>query len=172
MGRRNVRVLGWLTLVAALSLVIASLFPMSYAVCPDWEVTVVDAAGMPMSGITVRRVCQDSVEATGHEDDAITDERGKASFKGKYLTTLRLFSWVGNVLNVATQGFHAPSFGRHAHVFVGRRMQGDPVTINGYLDDWTGSPEHMESTIVVKPVQEIPSPRIDLISERPGIIYL
>jgi len=151
--KRNVHILGWLILVLALPVFVVGLFPRSYQVCPDWEVTVVDVAGAPVSGMTVRRSCQDySVEARNHEDDAITDERGKASFKGRYLQWPFLVRWAGNLLNVASQGVHA-SFGRHANVWAfGREMEGVPV-VNGYVEDWTGSPEHMDSRIVVKPVE-------------------
>jgi hypothetical protein len=86
----------------------------------------------------------------------MTDERGKASFKGRYLRWPLFLRWAGNVLNVASQGVHA-GFGRHAYVWAfGRGMEGHAV-VNGYVEDWTGSPEHMESKIVVKPV-DVPLP--------------
>jgi len=33
-------------------------------------------------------------------------------------------------------------------------LEGSPV-VDGYVEDWTGWPEHMESRIVAKPVQPI-----------------
>lgn len=160
MGKRNLgAVVGTILVVVLLLLIIRGLLPLSYAVCPAWEVTVVDAAGAPVSGMRVRRSCQDySVEGSNHEDDATTDEGGKASFKGKYLRWPLFLRWAGNVLNVASQGVHA-SFGRYSYVSVfGRGMEGDPVTNDGHVEVWTGSPEHMESRIVVKPVT-FPLPR-------------
>ena len=101
--------------------------------------------------VTPEKVC--AVMEKTHYLSCFTNEEGKASFKGKYLRSPKLFGWIGNVLSVATQGVHA-SFGPHAYVFAfGRGMAGNPVA-NGYVEIWTGSPEHMKSTIAVTPDQE------------------
>ena len=133
----------------------AGICPVSYWLCPDWNVTVVDASGEPVPGMTVRRSCNDySSGRTGIEDDAITDEGGKVSFAGKRVRSPVFLRWAGNVVNLASEGVHA-SFGRHSYVFAfGRGLEGSPV-VDGYVEDWTGCPSHMESRIVVKPVQPI-----------------
>jgi hypothetical protein len=138
-------------MIAAFCLVgVALLFPEEELVCPNWSVEVIDSKQAPVAGITVRRICQDySVESTAHEDDAITDERGRVVFSELRIRVTRLERWAGNVSNVARQGVHA-SFGIHASVFAfGNGLQGIAVS-NGIVEDWTGSPERMESRIVVK----------------------
>jgi len=40
------------------------------------------------------------------------------------------------------------SFGRHSYVFTfGEGLEGSPVR-DGYVEDWTGLPEHVESRVV------------------------
>jgi len=142
-------------LAVAILVLLIGMYPVSYSLCPEWNVTVVDEAGAALPGMTVRRSCNDySSGNTGNEDDAITDEGGKASFTAKRAGSPVIFRWVGNILNIASQGVHA-SFGRHSYVFAfGRGFEGSPV-VNGYIEDWNGEPEHMESRIVARPVQSI-----------------
>lgn len=132
------------------------LFPQKELVCPAWTVSVVDTTQTPVDGMTVRRTCQDySVELVEHEDDAITDAQGRVVFREIRIQTTRLRRWTGNLLNVVSQGVHA-SFGLHAAVFAfGRGIEGSAVS-NGLVEDWTGFPRRMESTIVVEPVR-VPS---------------
>ena len=141
--------------VSAILAAFAGIYPVSYSLCPDWKVTVVDASGAPVPGMTVRRSCNDySSASSGLEDDAITDEGGKAAFARRRVRSPVFLRWEGNVVSVVSQGVHA-SFGRHSYVFAfGRGLEGSPV-VDGYVEDWTGWSEHMESRIVAKPVQPI-----------------
>jgi hypothetical protein len=75
-----------------------------------------------------------------------------ASFPLKRVRSSIVGQWARNAMNFVATGAHA-SFGRWAHVFAfGRGLEGTPV-VNGYVEFWHGSPEHMESTIVAKPVR-------------------
>ena len=59
----------------------AALIPIPYLAAPKWEVWVLDEAGVPIEGITVRRVYQNySTEREDHEEDQVTDKQGYASF--------------------------------------------------------------------------------------------
>jgi hypothetical protein len=130
---------------------IAGIYPVSYSVCPKWDVTVVDGSGKPLAGMTVRRSCNDYSAGIHSEEDRRTDERGKASFDAQQVRSPILIRWLGNAINVVTQGVHA-SFGRHSYVFAfGGGMEGSPVR-EGYVEDWRGWPEHMESRIVAAPM--------------------
>ena len=130
---------------------IAGVYPVSYQLCPRWDVTVVDGSGKPLPGMTVRRSCKDYSGGAQSEEDRRTDEHGKASFDERRVRSPALLRWLGNVLNVATQGVHA-SFGRHSYVFAfGGGLQGSPVR-DGYVEYWRGSPESMESRIVAEPM--------------------
>ena len=92
------------------------------------------------------------VESVGHDDDAITDKRGGVVFHEIRNRVPRLQRWAGNLLNASREGVHA-SLGIHAHVFAfGNGLEGSAVS-NGLVEDWTGSPEHMESRIVATPSQ-------------------
>jgi hypothetical protein len=123
---------------------IVGLFPFSYPLCPDWNVTVVDASGMPVQGMTVRRSCNDS----------ITDEYGKASFDVINSSSPILLRWIGNILGFATLGGFHGSFGRHSYVFAfDQDSRSFSPVVDGYDEDWTGSPNHMESKIVVNPAR-------------------
>jgi hypothetical protein len=138
---------------------LAGIYPVSYQICPNWSVTVVDTSGAPVPGMTVSRSCNDySTRSIGNEDDAITDERGRVTFAEKRIRASIFRRWVGNVVSFVRQGVEA-SYGRHSSVFaysdvsaLGWRLDGSPV-VNGYVEDWTGEPEKMESRIVAKPVQ-------------------
>ena len=139
-------------LVALLTLAaIAGLYPVSYSVCPTWNVTVLDETGTPLAGMTVRRSCNDYSAGIHREEDRRTDQHGRASFHAQRVRVPTLIRWAGNVSNVVTQGVHA-SFGCYSYVFAfGAGRQGSPVR-DGYVEAWRGSPEHMESRIVAVPV--------------------
>lgn len=147
--------------LCALTILIGAfgVYPVSYLICPDWSVTVVDRSGAPLSGMTVRRSCNDySAGPTGIEDNAITDERGRVSFAAREIRSPIFFRWTGRVVNVITQGFHA-GFGRHSYVFAfGRGLEGSPIA-NGEVEAWRGRPAHMESRIVATPVKPFSTQR-------------
>ena len=135
----------------AASLLAISLIPIPYLASPDWVIRVVDGRGNPARGVTVRLSYENySVEAEGHEEDRITDEQGYARFEAHHSAApLLQRCWFSALSAMALA--HA-SFGPHAFVFAfGGGMQGDAVS-NGYVTDWNGKPERMESVIILKPV--------------------
>lgn len=138
-----------LKLAAWALLLVGTSYPVSYTAAPAWEVLVVDEAGAPIEGMTVRLSYQNySTESKGHELDAISDSRGRVQFAmrrarasfGRYLA---YSVWS------ATMGVHA-SFGRHAYVFVfGQGREGDATTGEA-LTEWTGTPDEMKSRIIAR----------------------
>jgi hypothetical protein len=138
-----------LLVVLASVLLIVSLFPMRYLASPRWNVWVVTDDGRPLAGINVRLVYQNySTEGQSHEVTLRTDENGRVTFPAQYeraVLVQRLFYTASS----AGAGIHA-SFGRHAYVFAfGDGFQGDAVT-GKYVTDWRGTPESMQSRIVVR----------------------
>jgi hypothetical protein len=125
------------------------LWPWSYLSSPRWEVTIVDKEGKPCAHVNVRLVYQNySAEDASHEMTLQTAESGQVVFpstNGKANLMARAF----HTALAARDGIHA-SFGRHASVFAfGDGFEADVVT-NGYVVDWRGSPELMQSRIVVR----------------------
>lgn len=139
------------TLIAVVCFVLMGFcfLPMPHLVCPSWDVWVVDPSGTPQRGTTVRRSYQDySLEREGHEEDAATDATGYAHFAKRESRASLISRFFGTLHSAMTGGVHA-SFGRHAFVFAfGNGKQGQAVS-GKYVTDWTGSPEHMQSRIVV-----------------------
>lgn len=135
-----------LTLVA-----LVGVYPASYSICPMWDVEVVDKSGKPLPGMTVRRFCNDYSAGVHSEEDRTTDQRGKVSFPAKSVRMARLIRWARNVINFVTQGAHA-SYGCHSSVIAfGKGWEGVAVR-NGYVEDWRGSPDRMESRIIAAPM--------------------
>lgn len=126
--------------------------PMPGTAAPDWSVIVVDEAGHPVEGITVRESFQNySTEPRGHEYDQLTNSSGKAHFA-------RIGAWNSmgrrciGFLMALNGGAHA-SVGTHAFVFAfGKGLEGSPVR-SGYVEDWNGSPSVYASEIVVHPIE-------------------
>jgi hypothetical protein len=137
------RIFSWLAgaVLAALALI-----PIPYLASPRWEVWVVDNAGTPIEGMTVRRVYQDySIESEGHEEDRITNGQGYTFFPAATSSSSIAQRCIFTVLS-ARAGVHA-SFGRHASVFAfGNGRQGAAVS-GPYVTDWTGGPAYMKSRI-------------------------
>jgi len=135
----------WILVAAAVGLLFC--IPLPRTAVPDWSVTVVDGSGLPVEGITVRESYQDySIESQGHENDRLTDAFGETHFA-------RVTVWyslgrraAGAILSTLRGGVHA-SFGTHASVFAFGKGEGSAVR-NGYVEDWTGSPEVYASKIV------------------------
>lgn len=138
-----------LIVVVCFALIILCFLPMPYLVCPSWEVWVVDQSGTPQKGMTVRLSYQDySLEKEGHDEDAVIDTMGYAYFAKRESRASLASRFFGALHSAATGGVHA-GFGRHAFVFAfGNGKQGHAVS-GKYVTDWTGSPEHMQSKIVV-----------------------
>jgi len=133
--------------LAGVAFLAALLIPFSYQVCPRWDVSVVDASGQPLPGMTVRLNYQDySVENVHHEVDQISDSQGKASFPGQWASRPLAWRGAGAVLSAFSHGVHA-SIGRHSDVFAfGGGLRGYAVS-NGFVTDWTGKPSRMSSKI-------------------------
>lgn len=126
-----------------------SLVPVPYLASPDWEVWVVDQGGNPVHGIVRLEYENYSVEATGHEEDLVTDDAGYAHFQPHRASASFLRRCFYTASSAAALA-HA-SFGPHDYVLAfGNGLEGDAVT-NGYVTDWTGEPDHMKSTIKVRP---------------------
>jgi len=66
------------------ALAVVALIPIPYLAAPTWQVWVVDEAGVPIEGMTVRRVYQNySTESEDHTEDQITDKQGYAAFPAR-----------------------------------------------------------------------------------------
>jgi hypothetical protein len=121
---------------------------MRYLAAPRWIVIVVTDDGQPLANTNVRLVYQNySAEARSHELTLTTDENGRVLFLAHYekvCVLQRLYHTVSS----AGAGVHA-SFGRHAYVFAfGEGYEGNAVS-GKYVTDWRGTPDSMESRIVV-----------------------
>jgi hypothetical protein len=140
--------------VVGAALVGLSVIPVPYLASPAWDVSVVDDTGRPVQGVTVRLSYQ-NYSAERHEDDRITNERGLATFPSRELAASILERCYYTGLSAAA-GVHA-SFGRHASVFAfGHGLEGF-ATSGQFVTDWTGSPEHMDSRIELKPANLVPA---------------
>ena len=131
----------------------AALIPIPYLAAPKWEVWVLDEAGVPIEGITVRRVYQNySTEREDHEEDQVTDKQGYASFPERRTSASSARRCVISSLS-ALALVHA-SFGPHAYVLAfGNGRQGSAVSGN-YITDWTGRSEYMKSRITAGPLRD------------------
>ena len=126
-----------LLIIVALALLL-SFIPFKSLNCPDWDVWVVDQAGQPVAGMTVRLSYRNySAEDISHEADQITDQRGHASFGAQMLsaTVARRFA---TIFTSALAGVHA-SFGPHASVFAfGKGLEGFDVDLQkNIVVNWT-----------------------------------
>jgi hypothetical protein len=86
-------------------------------------------------------------EAVDHSETVFTDSHGHAQFHARYI------KWNPLKCGIYTTGelFHHPH-GRHASVSAGDPngfMFGKAVDKNGNVIDWTGSPDHLSSHIVL-----------------------
>ena len=129
-------------------LIVVLLWPMPYLASPEWEIVVADKEGKPLNGANVRLVYINySVESNSHEMTLQTDANGRVLFPAihRRATLMRRGFYTASA---ASAGVHA-SFGRHAYVFAFGDYQGDVVK-NGYVFDWQGSPDSVQSKIVAK----------------------
>jgi len=131
------------------ALAVVALIPIPYLAAPTWQVWVVDEAGVPIEGMTVRRVYQNySTESEDHTEDQITDKQGYAAFPARRssVSTVRrcIFTFFSALALV-----HA-GVGPHSFVFAyGNGREGSAVS-GQYVTDWTGTPEYMKSRITAK----------------------
>ena len=139
--------------IGAILLVLLAILLVPYRgiVAPDWTVTVVDEAGRPLPEMTVREEFKDySHMGEGGEVDAVTDAGGQAHFplRREWKT---FGGWLAHGL-ISLPGFVHNSYGVRTYVFAfGNGLEGSWVE-HGVIADWTGSPNVMQSTIVVKPM--------------------
>jgi hypothetical protein len=133
-------------------LLVVALIPFPSLIAPDWKITVMDVAHKPVKGSLVRESYQNySIESQGHESDAITDEFGRVSFPARKIYA-SLFARISGVLRAATGGVHA-SFGPSAYVNAFGTEEEGSWEEDGHIGFWHGSPTHLESTIVLHPMQ-------------------
>ena len=104
-----------------------------------------------MQNVTVRLNFQNySVEDTSHEEDQLTDANGYVHFPERRRWTMLLLR-AFYTLKSAQALAHA-SFGPHAYVFAFQDgFEGNVVTPQGYIYEWTGRPSHVGSSITLKP---------------------
>jgi hypothetical protein len=131
------------------ALAVVALIPIPYLAAPTWQVWVVDEAGVPIEGMTVRRVYQNySTERQDHTEDQITDKRGYAAFPARRSSASTVRRCIFTSLS-ALALVHA-SFGPHSYVFAyGNGREGSAVS-GQYVTDWTGWPEYMKSRITAE----------------------
>jgi hypothetical protein len=135
---------------------ITAFVPVPYLASPKLDVVVVDSAGEPIEGITVRSVYQNySAESAGHEEDQRTDKSGYAAFPAHWSSASTARRLVFTLRSAAMAGVHG-GFGRHAYVFAfGKGLQGSAVS-GQFVMDWTGTPEEIKTQMTVTP---LPDPR-------------
>jgi hypothetical protein len=78
--------LSLLALCPALCLLTCSVAPAAeLAICPPWEITVVDRAGKPVVGCSVMQMwgCNFREEFVGKKADAVTDGNGRVAFPAR-----------------------------------------------------------------------------------------
>jgi hypothetical protein len=138
----------WRSLIVGILLLVAFL-PVTTLAAPDWSVCVVNESNRPVPGVLVRESYQNySAEYGGNEEDQYADARGCVHFAPK-LTRASVVRRLIAIARSATAGVHA-SFGPYDYVtaFQGG-ARGDDVR-GGYEYAWTGSPRHVDSTLVLR----------------------
>ena len=120
----------------------AGFWPIPALVAPQWSIHVVSRTGEPLKDIVVRESYKDySAELEGHQEDQRPDDRGNVVFSRKVISA-SLFKRLFVMTLSATGGVHA-SYGPDCFVFAfGENLQSSTL-------DWKGSPQYLESTIVV-----------------------
>lgn len=136
--------------VAAALLLAILLVPIPYLAAPEWRVRVTDEAGAPLAGMRVRLSYQNySVENEAHVIEQISDANGTASFPVVY-SSASLLGRIYFTSRSAAALAHG-SFGPHDWVTVFGQGRVGYADSNGSILNWTGKPEHVNSTIVAKP---------------------
>ncbi len=98
----------WISLLA---LAIVLLYPFKSTVVDEQHILVVTEDWRPIEGARVRQSWQNyTIEAGGHEEDALTDKNGRVSFPRRTIRANLAWRAIGPVTNIITQGIHA-SFG-------------------------------------------------------------
>jgi hypothetical protein len=112
-------------------------------------VCIIDKTGKSVSGAVVRLSFENySIEDTSHEEDLTTGVDGCVEFP-KHSTWTIVGKRILYTARSASALVHA-SFGPHDFVFATRDGQQGDVVENGILYDWTGQPDQLNSTIVIK----------------------
>ena len=141
-----------LVLVVVASVLAFCLAPINWPAAPRWDVLVVDELGKPVQGMTVRETWYNySVDRGQGTEDRQSDVDGRVTFparRSRY-TVLRRSRGTLSALRHSTV---PSSYGPHANVFAfGKCLEGTAMT-SGFATDWTGSPAHMQSRIIAKPM--------------------
>jgi hypothetical protein len=118
-------------------------------VAPRWDVWVVDESGKPVAGIDVTEVRENfSCESVDHAETLFTDSHGHVQFHARYV------KWNPLKCVVYTTGeLFKHEKGRHASVTAGDPnglLFGKGVDKNGNAMEWTGSPDHITSHIILR----------------------
>jgi hypothetical protein len=106
----------WLPILTVL--LIALVYPFETTIVPQWRAQVVDKAGTSLRGATVTEHWRhSSLESSGHEAAATTDEAGYVTFPARTIRASLLWRVIGPVSNVLKTGVHA-GFGPSADLTV------------------------------------------------------
>jgi len=130
-------------------LMVWGLWPHRYLASPRWSISVVTEDGKPLPGVNARLSYKNySAEGESHEVTERTDERGQVLFAPNY-ERANGFQRAFYTISSATALAHA-SFGPNAFVFIfGNGYEGTVVN-GGYVYDWGGSPDSVESKIIAR----------------------
>ncbi len=138
----------WRSSIVSILLLVA-LLPMTTLAAPDWSACVIDESSRPVPGVLVRESYQNySAESEGHEEDQYSDANGCVHFASKSISASLLRRLIA-IAHSGMAGVHA-SFGPYDYVtaFQGG-ARGDDVR-GGYDYAWTGSPRHVDSSLVLR----------------------
>jgi hypothetical protein len=143
------RSLNWIAIIAA-AILLVTFVPIKSLAAPDWDVWVTDESGVALQGVLVRESFQNySAEFRNGEETLTTDQAGHVRFKRKTLRASLLKRLVVTASS-ATAGVHA-SFGPHAIVFAFADGMEGAAEVNGLTETWRGSPNSMQSRIIMRP---------------------
>jgi hypothetical protein len=127
MTARTKLTLSGLILVA----IVALLYPIETTVCPAWTIQIVDSEGNPLENAFVRQHWQNfSIELSGHEQDAETDENGFVSFPERTITAPLWMRVLGIIRSTVSGGLIHSSYGprvslaAYGDIVGGKRLEG------------------------------------------------
>ncbi len=90
---------------ATLVLLLILLYPFKTTTVPEWNLRVLDDGGTAVSGMKVTQHWQNYLlEASGHEDQIITNEEGRVGFPARSIRASLLRRLVARIGKVGSQG--------------------------------------------------------------------
>lgn len=115
----TIAVLGLVVVITAILV-----YPFESTTVPEWKIRVLDEAGNAAEGVLVRQHWQNySIEASGHEQDLITDFNGYVSFPPRFVRASLIQRTIRSILNLGA--FSHASYGPKARVVAwGESAQG------------------------------------------------